>query len=69
MILHRWIQGIRMFCYKCQSDQQGMLVIENDPKTGLTVGLSVECTKCKSELVDWEFNKSLQPSKQSELPQ
>lgn len=51
--LARWVQGVRMHCDKCGKVQEGMIIVHNDDQTGLTVGLTVECTGCHKTLATW----------------
>ncbi len=52
--LARWIDGIRMPCTQCGTDQQGVLMIGNNAETGCTEELWVECNKCHHKMMKWE---------------
>lgn len=48
--LARWIQGIRLFCKTCKGEEQGVILIHNDEKTGLTCGIEIMCSKCSKTM-------------------
>jgi hypothetical protein len=51
--LARWIQGIHMQCTKCSSIREGVIMLHTDDETGLTVGISVECSRCHKVMMNW----------------
>ena len=53
--LARWIDGIRMPCTQCGEVQQGILMIGNDPVSGNTEMIWVECHKCRHKMMTWEL--------------
>ena len=51
--LARWIQGVHMQCSTCNGIQEGIIMLHNDDATGLTVGISIECSHCHKPMMKW----------------
>lgn len=42
-----------MECSHCGGPQSGVIMVHNDDETGLTTGITIECSKCHKTLANW----------------